>query len=117
MRCVIKLVNSEEVGAQLHGALGSQGAPSLSFHPQGEGAEGFMHQLHEAMEGCSQSFNSQHLYPVPADSRQALRHRGTSADTWHLGREVVRADGTRRPCQHLLCTLPKFCLSFRNGHN
>ena len=75
MRCVIKLVNSEEVGAELHGALRSQRALSLSFHPEGEGAEGFICQLYEAMEGCSQGFNSQNLYPVPADSRQALGHR------------------------------------------
>ena len=50
------------------GTSGHRVAPSLSFHPEGEGAEGFICQFHAAMEGFSQGFNSQHLYPVPEDS-------------------------------------------------
>ena len=116
MRCVIKLVNSEEVGAQLHGALGSQRAPSLSFHPEMRGprdlSASFTRPWRVAPRALipSTSILSQQTPDRPSGT-------GTSADTWHLGGEVVRADGTRRPCQHLLCTLPKFCLSFRTGHN
>ena len=35
MRCVVKLVNTKEVGAQLHGDLGSQGSTEPEFPPRG----------------------------------------------------------------------------------
>ena len=50
------------------GTSGHRVAPSLSFHPEGEGAEGFSCQFHAAMEGGCEGVNSELVDAVPEES-------------------------------------------------
>ena len=97
--CVVKLVNTEEVGAQPCGDLGSQGGTDLqSLHPEGKGAGGVYPPALGGHGGLLPGALIPSTSVLPQQTPERPAGPGAGADTWHLGqrRKMIRADGTWR---------------------